>query len=334
MKKNKIFLFACLFVIFSCEKTDIEGPFLNDLYGELNILEDLKIVGDSVNFENGESLHFTASFSKIVDWKIRIQGLNSGSIKIISGKSNVINSINSSWDGSSTELPFFGSENCSVELSFETHDTLIESELYIFTPKNYVNENTVLITDFEAGFNPNFTGFFQAGCTKSLTIGSSGEGTKYLQQFGTCDWDWLIGYIDYYSNFWLNQNILVNDPSQVYFNIMIKGDSTISEVDGVPNSLFKLEFYEDENNDGYYDANTEDRYDFEFDVNWKGWKMVSINYNDVENLVAATNNAGDGIRNPNKIHNVRTLLLANPNSGFAKADVDFLIWSIGGPILN
>ena len=115
---------------------------------------------------------------------------------------------------------------------------------------------------------------------------------------------------------------------------MIKGDSTISIVDGVPNSLFKLEFYEDENNDGYYDASSEDRYDYEFDVNWNGWKMISINYNDVENLLAPPNNSGDGIRNPSQIYNVRTLLLANPNSGFAKADVDFLIWSIGGPILN
>lgn len=334
MKKITILFFAFLAVLFSCEKNDIEGPSLNDLYGPLDVLESFKIVGDSVDFENDEILYFTASFSKIVDWKIKIRGQTSGSIKIISGKSNYINLNNSSWEGSSTELPFFVSENCDVELSFEIHDDIFQDTLYISSAKNYNNESTVLITDFEAGFNPNFTGFFQAGCTKSLTTGGSGEGAKHLQQFGTCDWDWLIGYIDYYSNFWLNPNTLVSDPSQVYFNIMIKGDSTISIVDGVPNSLFKLEFYEDENNDGYYDASSEDRYDYEFDVNWNGWKMISINYNDVENLLPPPNNSGDGIRNPSQIYNVRTLLLANPNSGFAKADVDFLIWSIGGPILN
>ena len=190
-----------------------------------------------------------------------------------------------------------------------------------------------MITDFEGGFNPNFTGFFQSGCTKALTIGGSGQGSKHLQQFGTCSWDWLIGYVDYGSSFWFNQNTLVNDPSQVFFNIMINGDSTISQVAGVPNSLFKLEFYEDENGDGYYDANSEDRYDYEFDVDWKGWRMVSICYNDAEKLVLAGTN-GNGVRNPSKISNVRTLLLANPVSGFAKADVDFLIWSIGAPILN
>ena len=114
---------------------------------------------------------------------------------------------------------------------------------------------------------------------------------------------------------------------------MINGDSTISQVSNVPNSLFKLEFYEDENGDGYYDANTEDRYDYEFDVDWNGWRMVSLCYNDVEKLVLATS-GGNAVRNPSKISNVRTLLLANPASGFAKADVDFLIWSFGSPILN
>ena len=34
---------------------------------------------------------------------------------------------------------------------------------------------------------------------------------------------------------------------------MIYGDSTLSDVTNLPNSVFKLEFYEDENGDGYYD---------------------------------------------------------------------------------
>ena len=62
-----------------------------------------------------------------------------------------------------------------------------------------------------------------------------------------------IGYIDYYSNFWFDQENLVSDPERVYFNIMIYGDSTLSDVTNLPNSVFKLEFYEDENGDGYYD---------------------------------------------------------------------------------
>lgn len=334
MKKLNILFFMFLFTFYSCEKSNIEGPSLNDLYGDLNIDESLEAVGDGADFSVGESIYFTAKFSKQVDWTIRIEGKSSGSIKLITGNSNYINESNSSWTGGSTNLPFFVSEICDVSLSFEMHEETEFLNVFISEPKNYINENTILITDFEGGFNPNFTGYFNAGTTKSLTIGGSGEGEKYLQQDGVVNWDWLIGYIDYFSNFWLDQKPLVNDPSQVYFNIMIKGDSTISQADGIPNSLFKLEFYEDENQDGYYDASSEDRYDYEFDVDWNGWKMISICYNDLERLVPASNNSGNGLREPNKISNLRTLLLANPISGFAKADVDFLIWSVGGPILN
>jgi len=189
-----------------------------------------------------------------------------------------------------------------------------------------------LITDLENNFNPNFTGFFQSGCTRALAIGGAGQKDKYLAQFGTCDWDWLIGYVDYFSNFWYDdKNNMINDPSKLYFNIMIKGDSTISSVTNLPNSLFKLEFYEDENGDNYHDANSEDRFDLEFEVNWTGWRMVSLCYND---LIPPATNQGNGIKQPDKIFKVRTLLLANPDSGPARADVDFLIWSNGAPILN
>ena len=63
--------------MFSCKKEGIEGPSLNDLYGELNFETPLAIVGDSANFSQNEDVYFTAEFSKIVDWKITITGLNS-----------------------------------------------------------------------------------------------------------------------------------------------------------------------------------------------------------------------------------------------------------------
>jgi hypothetical protein len=331
MKNLKFLLLILPFFFASCEKEKIEGPSLNDLYGELNILESLSIVGDSADFSIGESIYFTASFSKQVDWTIRIKGINSGSVKIISGKSNEINQSNSTWNGSSTLLPFFIAEDCDLELTFEMHDDTIYNQVNVQSAKIYNNENTVLITDFENGFNPNFTGFFQAGCTKSLVTNGAGEGNKYLAQYGTCDWDWLIGYVDYFSDYWYDQEDLVNDPTKLYFNIMINGASTISDVSDLPNSLFKLEFYEDENGDDYHDASSEDRYDYEFDVDWTGWRMISICYND---LIPPSSNAGDGVKEPSKIFKVRTLLLANPESGFAKADVDFLIWSFNAPILD
>ena len=187
-----------------------------------------------------------------------------------------------------------------------------------------------MVSDFENGFNPNFTNFFQSTCLKKIETGDAGQSDRYLVQEGTCDWDWLIGYIDYPASHWFDQGVLNANPDNVYFNIMINGDSTLSPTNEA-NSLFKLEFYEDENQDGYYDQNTEDRLEVEFDVDWNGWKMVSIKYSD---LVLAWNSGGNAIREPNKILKIRTLLLANPESGFAKADVDYIVWSEGSAILN
>ena len=332
--KNLIYTISFLFVFSACETEDYLGPDLNDIYGPLEIIQNFTISNDSMDFTGNNSTHFIAKFSKRVSWQININGIISGSKKIISGESNYIDESNSSWNGNSTTLPFFTEEPCEVFLTFKDFpDTSVNINALIINAKQYHDQNTVLISNFEAGFNPNFTGFFQAGCTKALTSGGAGEGIRFLQQFGTCDWDWLIGYIDYYSNFWFDQENLVSDPERVFFNIMIYGDSTLSDVTNLPNSVFKLEFYEDENGDGYYDASSEDRYDYEFDVDWNGWKMISISYNDMDKLILATN-GGNNQRNPDKISNVRTLLLANPESGFAKADVDFLIWSFDSPLLD
>ena len=111
--KKLTYLFLLTTALFvSCEKDGIEGPNLNDLFGELNIIENFAVVGDSASFVS-ESAYFTATFSKIVDWKISIIGISSGAEKIIIGKSSEINATNSLWRGEVSLLPFFKEENCA-----------------------------------------------------------------------------------------------------------------------------------------------------------------------------------------------------------------------------
>jgi len=107
MKYTYIITTIVSLVLFSCGKESLEGPNLNDLYGELNIESTLIIYGDSVSFADQEEVFFSAEFSKIVDWTIKITGISSQSEKIISGKSNSINKNNSLWIGDVTSLPFF-----------------------------------------------------------------------------------------------------------------------------------------------------------------------------------------------------------------------------------
>ena len=308
--KKLTYLFLLASVSFlSCEKEGIEGPNLNDLFGELNIIEEFQIINDSVSF-NSETTYFTAKFSKIVDWKISIRGLNSGAKKVILGKSNEINASNSMWRGEVTYLPFFVDESCEVKLTFPSHtDTIIDS-LIINEPKIYGNGTEVIIADFEAGWNPNFGEFFNSGMVRKIESPGAGQGLRYMVQESApngCPWDWLIGYVDYYFDYWLQPQVLNPNPDQVYFNIMIKGDSTLSP-DNAPNSLFKIEFREDEDQNGYWSQSEEEMLFYEFLVDWNGWKMISLKYSDLE-ISSDPNMGGNGnkIREPNKISNVRTL---------------------------
>ena len=55
---------------------------------------------------------------KSVEWRISIYELESGSVKEISGFSNIIDSNYVSWNGNTSQVPFFKKELCAVELAF------------------------------------------------------------------------------------------------------------------------------------------------------------------------------------------------------------------------
>ena len=151
---------SILLLIISC-KDDFEGPSLNDVFGPFELRQDFTNSDDTINFEQENSMFFQAEFSKVMNWKITIEGNISGSRKEIFGYSKDLNIQNSTWNGNTTILPFFVSENCDVTLSFVESDTTFSTQLYVSGPKQYNDEESVLITDFEGGFNPNFTNFFQ-----------------------------------------------------------------------------------------------------------------------------------------------------------------------------
>ena len=99
MKKLKFLLFVLTILFVSCEKDKFEGPMLDNPNVEIEILQPLEVLG-STDFSNNQNTYFKASFTKQVDWKIKIKGLNSGSVKNISGsKSDFIDQSNSIWDG-------------------------------------------------------------------------------------------------------------------------------------------------------------------------------------------------------------------------------------------
>jgi hypothetical protein len=155
------------------------------------------------------------------------------------------------------------------------------------------------------------------------------QGNAYYNLAGTVDWDWLIGLVNFKATAGGNATFPLNsNPNSVYFNVMVWGDGSLT------NSLVLFQFEEDENGDGTFTAASEDQYAVEIPVNWTGWKLVSLKYSDIPCLVngqpAAPN--GDGVHNSNKIKQVNMLHLANPSSGYAKAKLDYIIFTENGPL--
>jgi hypothetical protein len=116
--------------------------------------------------------------------------------------------------------------------------------------------------------------------------------------------------------------------NNVYFNAMVYGEP------GLINSIVLFQFQEDENGDGTFTATSDDQYDVEIKVDWAGWKLISIKYSDLVTLVngAASTPNGNQQHNPDKIKQINMLHLANPSSGYAKAKLDYIIFTENGPL--
>ncbi len=324
--KKYIFIALTGVLFFACRKDEnkIDGPSLQDANGPFSIITGLQSSRDSVDFAANETVYFTAQLSKTVDWQLKITGLSSGAEKIYTGTSSTIDASQCTWEGSTTNFPIFRTEMCKVELSFNGQsDTLVDS-VKIINPK--VNTG-FLIADFESGFNTGWTSFIQAGANMDFQIKADNfapEGNSYYNMAGTVDWDWLIGLINFNATAYGNPAFpLSSNPNAVYFNVMIYGEP------GLTNSLVLFQFAEDENADGIYTANAEDMYSLEVNIDWIGWKLVSIKYSEIPCLVngapAAPN--GNGLHNSDKIKQINMLHLANPVSGFAKSKLDYIIFT-------
>ena len=136
----------------ACRKDEVDqfdGPSLTDIYGVFDVVTPFAASAPTVDFGGSQTLHFTAEFSKSVDWQIRIVGQSSGGVKVITGFGSTINTSNSNWIGDITEFPVFEAEICDVELSFLNEPEVFTAQVEITSPKNNPG---FLIADFETGF--------------------------------------------------------------------------------------------------------------------------------------------------------------------------------------
>jgi hypothetical protein len=334
MKMKKIFFYSmatCILAMAGCKtEEDFDGPSLQDLYGQFSVQQGLAASDYDVDFAAGDNPFFTAQFSKNVDWKLSVKGLQSGAIKEITGFSNLLDAANATWDGGTTFLPLFKAEECAVELTFLSETDTLRDTLNVSGTKTYEG---LVLSDFENGTNPGWTMFAQSGANMSFTVQTSptsAQGNQYFDIGGTVNWDWLIGLIHMPGSAYGNTHYNLSDnPDNEFFNVMLYKPEELN------NGLMLFQFREDDNGDGVFTENVEDMFSLEIPMTVNGWKLYSSKYNDLPTLINGAPAAaiGNGVYEPHKLIQVSMLFLANPTSGYANAYLDYITFTQGAALV-
>lgn len=330
MKTRALFLlFVSTIFMMSCERnTETEGPKLSDIYGDFNVLEDFAASTSTVDFSKGENVVFTARFNRPTEWEIRISH-PSGSEKVLSGRSREIDATTGVWDGTTTVFPSFSNGQCTAELFIAADSS--RSSLNVEITGTRQPDGTV-VADFDNGVDPEWNMFVQSGANMSFVTRDTGiipQGSAYFDMGGEVNWDWLIGLIDFEADsygpdgFGLGQN-----PENLYFNLVVNRPVDYN------NGIILFQFKEDENGDGTFTEASEDLYAVEIRDLDPGWRVWSIKYSDLVNLVNGTPAEPNGNKqhNPDKIHTISCLFLANPSSGYSQVFVDYVAFTKGEPL--
>ncbi len=320
-----------LATVFSCERADEpEGPQLLDLYADFEFTEYFEISRKEVDFTN-QSVVFTAAFNKLASWELTITGLESNAQKVISQSSRAMDASNAIWDGSTTKLPMFRDEKCLVDLHILDNSTHIYDTIEITATK--INEGFV-VADFESGnINPKWPDpLIQPGADMSFNVSQdtiAAEGQYYYDLGGAVSWDFLIGllYIDA-DAYGLDAFPLSSNAEEVYFNFMLWVP------DEITNAIILFRFSEDENGDGSFNGAEEDQYAYELQDFESGWQHISVKYSDLTNLVNGepADPNGNTLHEPDKLLEMELLFLADPQTGYSQAFLDYMIFTEGEPL--
>jgi hypothetical protein len=320
-------IIGSLIVACSHDTDTFDGPNLIDRFGDFNVVEGLGVSSPTVNFTAGETVFFTAQFNKNVDWVVQITGSVSGAVKRIEGFDRELNQENATWNGGTTDLPFFKAEMCTVELLIpEEPDYKDTGEVEVLGTKTYEGG---LVTDFEEDpgtdlFIGNFEFDFSpaTGRTDALT---AAEGDFCLLLEGTDNTldNFFVGLITVNASITGETYIPLPTtvPEEVFFNCFMFSD-------GTPYTIAVIEFAFDSNDSGAYeDGDATFKIDGDFPISWEGWRHINhpmsevgISQEQLEKLVA-----------------IRFILISDNNAqpipreqvGYA---VDFVTFTQGAPL--
>ncbi len=331
MKRIALSYIVLFSLLIGCQpdKDVFDGPSLINRFGEFQLLDSLSVSEPEVDFSTGETVFFSADFSKSIAWVLRITGQNSGAVKLIEGFDSELNLDNATWNGTTTSLPFFNAEPCVAELIIPEEDSLTVSVPLTVTGRRTYEGNLVtgFETDLGSGF---FLGDFEFEFEGQTGIRSdipAGEGDRFFYLEGTDDVvaNFFVGLMRIFPS--VNGNTYFNLPTTVpdnaYFNFMLYGENT-------PNTIAVVQLFTDANGNGTFEEGGDQSFQLEgdFPVNFSGWQLKSFTLGEI----------GMNEQQASEIVAIQVLLISNLNGQPSpplpvKYGIDYLTFTSGEPLM-
>ncbi len=345
--KTKFIIFLALgFFLHSCTKQEFEGPSIENLYGEFEVIQQFKITNKNPSFSINEQVGFHCEFNKPVQWNISIQGLSTSANREITGFSNIIDSNIIVWMGGPSQVPFFSEEVCSIELTFENETDIFRDTITIVSAKTY--DNGIWFEDFEDGIPAEGLVYYNTdggGMTFSVANDDALLGNSYFKMGGRVNWDWALGNLDLP----ININNVSQTADNLYINIGILSDIQDLHTGQFINILISEEIdtpFNDNLNNNASDLfeSTMEVYKMKVPVDWNGWQLKSFRYSDFEPVSPNNQNINFNM-NPSEIRAIRISCQACPSStgnpicpeNFGKdvrTDIDHIIFTTNSSLLD
>lgn len=323
----------CMLSFSSCERdgiTPVKEKFRNAPEGfSVNAFT---VPSSPVNLDLGPAA-ISADLSDEVTWTLILTGAESKAVKTFTGLSK---DVNIQWNGSHKDIYFFrAGEYIYANLSFLGSDLIMLDSFMLSKTKVYDGLLLFQRTGFDKDFVWPAFSFMETGEASTVqhrvtTKSVQGTGSFYLSGSdvnntyfinAVRDMADLPGVVRFF-------DIPDINPDSIFFNVYVYGS-------GNPAAMGGIGVGEDENENGFYEDgqfHSEDTWDFQFRVNWTGWKLVSAPYSSFQkNSNPLYGGTGNGVREPDKIRQITFNLLSSPPANDVEIYYDFPIITIGKP---
>ena len=336
MKLIKPLFFVSVLVlsITSCKKQlDTNGPYICAPDDYVLTADQILITGldagGKVDLANG-GVNIQVDLGIKIKWDLIIS--NGSTQKSFSGWSD---KVNLDWFGQMDALPFFNTDQCTIELTVSCKEP-IKKALEISSDPSFKNLPTTygfLFRDWDkngvkpvAGTNYITDDGWSGGAGLPLTfsfdyydVDSSPAGGRYAQfeaNFPKKEWYFGGHSVDVAR---LDTFVTHDNADSLYFNVFVRGF-------GVDNSNMECGFIDNAGNKYFYTT----------PITWNGWKLISVKMSEFTISAAGPDKpVGSPLTNLSEIKAAVLQLGAAPEqTTTAKSAYDFMIITVGEPFVK